>query len=231
MDAQLSSRLFALPPEIRTRILSYVASFPSSAFADSLRPSHDFLESLHATPLPPLILTCKLAYDELSHCLTTAALRVCMYQLGRRVSLACWGRFEPSKLTTLYLVIAMNHANWNAWLKFLRELLSQATQLRELTIDWEPRCRPAAVPQRGWMAGHEGRMEEQFFSLIGGLKELAALRVHGEVGAHWEERLKSVTAARVVMRSVRWWREDMGELPEALPLRSRPDGEEGMSHF
>jgi hypothetical protein len=85
-----------VPQEIRQRIYDYYLAFTYADFADTLHPTHIYLDAVvpHATPLPSLMLACKRIYAELGpHTHTTATL--CVHRGGdrgdRRVGFAVYG--------------------------------------------------------------------------------------------------------------------------------------------
>lgn len=216
MELQLQSPLFArFPYEVRERVFAHLLAFRHGDFEYTLQPGDVFLYKTHVKPLPPAMLACKRLYRELAPAVHHgAALRTCMFASGSRVGFAVHGTLRVERLHTLHLLVAMEHSNWNAWLRFLREVLARAGALRELLVDWEPRrvLTTSGRGKKGWMAGHEGRMEEQFFGVIAGLEELELVRLYGErVPDHWKGRLEELTNARIIHSRVSWWREDAGD--------------------
>ena len=204
---QSQSPLFSLPQEVRDNIWSYLIAFRYEDFELTTRPDYVFLEHVHTKPLPPAMLACKRAYHELNPTVQhTAALRACMFEFGKRVGFAVHGTLKVERLRKLYLVVAMEHANWNSWLRFLQEVLVRADSLRELVIDWEPRL--AVGTGRGFLAAHERRMEESFLQVVAGLKQLDVIRIHGSVANAWKLKLKGLADVRVIANPIRWWREE-----------------------
>ncbi len=208
IDPQSQSLLLSLPQEVRDNIYAHILSFRDDDFEYSLQPGYTFLENAHARPLPSAMLTCKRLYGELAPAVHgVAVMRATMSEFVRRIGLAVHGNVRLERLCSLVVVIAMEHGNWNSWLSFLEDLLERTGGLRELRVDWGPR--PVVARGKGYLAGQEERLEERFFKLIGGLKELDRVTIHGDVAESWRERLQAHTSARVVSCKARWWREDI----------------------
>lgn len=143
-----------------------------------------------------------------------AVLRACMFEHGKRIGLAAHGTLNIPRLRRLVFHVAMEHANWNTWVKFFAHVLECAEGLRELVIDWEPRRHygTGAASRRvvGFMALQEDRMERRLFGAVAGARRLERLVVHGDnVPAHWAGELGRVLGGdvRVVFVRERWWRE------------------------
>lgn len=206
-DDQLQSGLFILPREVRDHIWSYLLAFRYDDFELTTRPDHVYLNNVHTKPLPPAMLTCKRAYQELYPTVHhTAALKACMFEFGKRVGFAVHGTLKIGHLRKLYLVVAMEHANWNSWLRFFQEVLAHADALKELIIDWEPRL--SVGTGRGFLAAHERRMEESFLQVVAGLKHLDLVRIHGAVASSWKLKLEDMTKVKVTVNNARWWRDE-----------------------
>ncbi|KAH9894656.1 hypothetical protein F4778DRAFT_794673 [Xylariomycetidae sp. FL2044] len=216
MNQQTNCPLFLVPSEVRSRIYEYYLAFTHADFADTLRPTHLYLEAAapHATPLPALMLTCRRAYADLGpddvH--ATAALRV--RRLGssdRRIGFAVRGVLRLERLRRLVLVVDMDYANWNAWLDFWGAVLGRTPELRHLVLDWGPRpdvvVVAAAAPAREWQRRQTEKKEGVFFRLLNGIDQLQTLRVYGQVPAHWERMIEQNTKATVVRFPYRWWKE------------------------
>jgi len=222
MNPQEASPYFALPQEVRDNIAAHLLAFHYSDFELTTRPGHVFLEggddgaTPHAKPLPAAMLACRRLYRELApHVHGTAVLRACMAEFGRRVGFAVHGTLRIERLRTLVLSVAMEHANWNTWLHFLRAVLERARGLRELIVDWEPRPVPtpeeAGAPEgkrTNFSVRQHAKMEEQFFGLLAGLEALELVRIHGNVPERWRTRLSELSKARIIMIKARWWRDD-----------------------
>lgn len=211
-DNQADSSLFNIPGEIREIIYSLVLAFRYSDFEFSSRPFYNFGgEPAASRPLPALMLTCRRAHAELqARVQEEAVLRACMFEHGRRIGLAVHGTLRIPRLRRLVFHVAMEHANWNTWVKFFGHVLESAEGLRELVIDWEPRRSPLPATRVGFMAQHETRMEKRLFKAVSGARHLESLRIHGDIPAHWAEELGHMLGEKVRMVCVRerWWLED-----------------------
>ncbi|KAH8747199.1 hypothetical protein F5883DRAFT_251619 [Diaporthe sp. PMI_573] len=210
-DNQAGSPLFELPGEIREVIYSFALTFGYNDFEFSSRPFYVFvLEQPFTRPLPALMLTCKRAYTELrSRVQEEAILRACMFEHGKRIGLAVHGTLNIPRLRRLVFHVAMEHANWNTWVKFFAHVLESAEGLKELVIDWEPRRSPSAATRVGFLAQHEDRMEKRLFRAVAGAPHLESLRIHGDIPAHWAGELGQMLGGGVRMVCVKekWWRE------------------------
>ncbi|KUI60973.1 hypothetical protein VP1G_08148 [Cytospora mali] len=215
IDAQSSSSFFALPGEIRENIYAYYLTFHYSDFDLSSRPFYTFWgEQAFSKRLPALMLSCKRAYDEMRPRVhEEAVMRACMFEHGRRIGFAVHGNLRVPRLRRLVFLVAMEHPNWNTWMKFFGDIVRSAEGLKELVVDWEPR-RAASSGGIGYLAQQESRMEKRFFEVIAGAPSLEAVRLHGDVPPHWAEKLKGMIANRqdkvvkVICLKERWWRED-----------------------
>lgn len=210
-DNQAGSSLFNLPGEVREIFYAFTLSFRYSDFEFSSRPFYNFGgEPAFSRPLPALMLTCKRAYTELqARVQEEAVLRACMFEHGRRIGLAVHGTLRIPRLRRLVFHVAMEHANWNTWVKFFGHVLESAEGLKELVIDWDPRRSPSAT-RVGFMAQHEDRMEKRLFKAVAGARHLESLRIHGDIPAHWADELGRMLDGNVRMVCVkeRWWLED-----------------------
>lgn len=210
-DNQSGSSLFSIPGEVREIIYTFALSFRYSDFEFSSRPFYVFGgDPAFSRPLPALMLTCKRAHAELrARVQEEAVMRACMFEHGRRIGLAVHGTLRIPRLRRLVFHVAMEHANWNTWVKFFGYVLESAGGLRELVIDWEPRRSPSAR-RIGFMAQHEDRMERRLFKAVAGARHLESLRIHGDIPAHWAVELRHMLGERVRMVCVRerWWLED-----------------------
>lgn len=210
-DEQANSPLFAILGEVREIIYSFALTLRYGDFEFSSRPFYTFVgEPAFARPLPALMLSCKRAYSELrARVQEEAILRACMFEHGRRIGLAVHGLLNMYRLRSLVLHVAMEHANWNTWVKFFAHVLESAEGLKEQVIDWELRRYPSAT-RVGFMAQHEDRMERRLFKAVAGARHLESLRIHGDtVPAHWAEELGKMLGGNVRMVFVKkqWWRE------------------------
>lgn len=208
---QADSVLFETPGEIREVIYSFVLTFRYGDFEFSSRPFFVFWgERKFSRPLPALMLACKRAYAELqARVHGEAILRACMFEHGKRIGLAVRGSLRIPRLRRLVFHVAMEHANWNTWIKFFGHVLESAEGLRELVIDWEPRRSPSTT-RVGFMAQHEDRMEKRLFEAVAGARHLESLRIHGDVPAHWAKELEQMLdgSVKMVCSKERWWLED-----------------------
>lgn len=211
-DNQADSALFNIPGEIRQIIYSFALAFRYSDFEFSSRPFYNFGgDPASCRPLPALMLTCRQAYAELQAKVDEeAVLRACMFEHGRRIGLAVHGTLRIPRLRRLVFHVAMEHANWNTWVKFFGHVLESAEGLKELVIDWEPRRSPSAATRVGFMAQHETRMEKRLFKAVAGARNLESLRIHGDIPAHWADELGNMLGdkVRLVWVRERWWLED-----------------------
>ncbi|KAI0394186.1 hypothetical protein F5Y17DRAFT_273072 [Xylariaceae sp. FL0594] len=202
-----SSRLFALPYEIRDQIYEVYLSHEHGDFTDTIRPQALFLDrgAPHSRPLPSLMLTCKRAYREMRAAVHhRAVMRVEMHgRFERRIGFAVHGTLRLSRLRNLWLVIPLERPNWNRWLYFFAEVLRCAPGLEALVIDWSPR---PVLPADGWAGRLNRKKEDELFRMIGGLQRLHTVRIHGNVSPRWIDKLREV-ATRVVHDPSRWWRE------------------------
>ncbi|KAL1853606.1 hypothetical protein Daus18300_011729 [Diaporthe australafricana] len=208
---QNHSIFFDIPGEVREIIYSFALTIRYSDFEFSSRPFFVFWgERNFSTPLPALMLTCKRAYVEMrARVHEEAVLRACMFEHGRRIGVAVRGTFRIPRLRRLVFHVAMEHANWNTWVKFFGHVLESAEGLKELVIDWEPRRSPMAT-RVGFMAQHEDRMEKRLFRAVAEAPHLESLRIHGHIPAHWVEELDQMLdgKVKVVCMRERWWLED-----------------------
>jgi len=208
---QSQSLLFNLPLELRHRIYEYYLSFTRDDFADSLRPTHVFLDAdvPHTTPLPSLMMTCKCAYTELAPVVhTTAAVRV--HRPGarneRRIGFAAHGVLQFHRLRRLVLIVDLDYAYWNAWLDFFATITTRVHNLEHLTIDWAPRT--LAHVTKGWEARRDEKKEDTFFDLLYGVSGLQTLSFYGQIPERWAKRLQQwKTDVTVKQFRDRWWME------------------------
>ncbi|KAI0399518.1 hypothetical protein F4802DRAFT_589104 [Xylaria palmicola] len=199
------SPLFALPREVRDRIYEVYLAFDHGDFVDTLRPHKLFLQDVpFSRPLPALMLTCKRAYREMRLMVHGhATMRVEMHgRVERRIGFAVHGILRLDRLRRLWLLIPLEHPNWNRWLYFFGDVLRCALHLQVLVIDWSPR----PVAEAGWDGQVSLKKEDEFFRMIGTLENLHTVRLHGDVPVRWVETLRRVVA-RVVHDRCRWWRE------------------------
>ncbi|KAK9425931.1 hypothetical protein SUNI508_12732 [Seiridium unicorne] len=210
MDDQTNSLLFAVPSEIRNRIFQYYLTFNNDDFADSLRPTHTYLDAVkpHSTTLPALVLACKRACSELlPKVQSTAALRVRRPGLRkeRRVGFAVHGMLRLERLQRLFLIIDMDYPYWNAWLDFLQAVLDRARPtLEHCTIDWAPRPVTTAV---GWQAKQAEKKDRAFIQLLNSMERLQTVWIYGQAPGHWKQMIKQGTMAIVKTFPYRWWKE------------------------
>ncbi|TGJ84809.1 hypothetical protein E0Z10_g3969 [Xylaria hypoxylon] len=203
---QADSRLFSLPSEVRDRIYDFYLAYDHSDFGDTLRPSKMYLDNgvVYSRPLPALMRSCKRAYREM--CPTVhgqAIMRVEMRgHVERRIGFAVHGTLRFDRLHKLWLLVPLEHPNWNRWLYFFGDVVRRTPNLKVLIIDWAPR--PA--PENGWDERVNVKKEDEFCSMIEGLKELHTLQVYGNISTRWIDRLGG-SVPRVIQYRSRWWQE------------------------
>ena len=210
-NPQLASRLLCLPFEVLARIYDAYLAFGLSDFDDTLRPFHVYLDSgEYSRPLPSFMLTCKRVYNDLREQVhTEAALKVYMMEFGSRIGFAVHGNMRYARLRKLYFIVNMEHAYWNRWLPMLAEVALRSTGLTEIRVDWQPRM---AVESRvPWQQKLNQKKEDRFLEILANMKELRMIRLHGDVPSRWVQLLEETTAARVVVRREKWWK-DPGRL-------------------
>ncbi|KAJ2990817.1 hypothetical protein NUW58_g2768 [Xylaria curta] len=203
---QANSPLFSLPSEVRDRIYDFYLTYSHGDFGDTLRPHKLYLDdAVYSRPIPPLMLTCKRAYGEMSSAVHgEAILRVEMRGRleERRIGFAVHGTLRFDRLHKLWLLIPLAHPNWNRWLPFFSDVVRHAKSLKVLVIDWTPR----PMQEIGWAGRVNAKKEDEFFQVIKSLKELHTLVVYGDTSAMWIDKLKE-SEVRVVHHRFRWWRE------------------------
>lgn len=209
MDEQNNSPLFLAPSEVRSRIYEYYLAFTYQDFADTIRPTHTYLEATtpHSTALPSLMLTCRRAYADLREDVhSSAALRVYLPGLRRerRVGFAVHGTLRLERLRRLFLVIDMDHPYWNSWLEFLGALAARTPGLEHLTIDWGP-C--LVVPISGWDRRLAEKKDDEFLQVLCSMATLQTVWMYGQVPRHWKQRIEQDTKATVRSFPYRWWKE------------------------
>lgn len=191
--------------------LAYPLTKNSGGKVRNLEADSEKLYSEWIYPITSSIADMRQAYAELQAKVDEeAVLRACMFEHGRRIGLAVHGTLRIPRLRRLVFHVAMEHANWNTWVKFFGHVLESAEGLKELVIDWEPRRSPSAATRVGFMAQHETRMEKRLFKAVAGARNLESLRIHGDIPAHWAEELGNMLGDQVRMVWVRerWWLED-----------------------
>ncbi|KAI0098147.1 hypothetical protein GGR51DRAFT_538875 [Nemania sp. FL0031] len=203
---QAESPFFSLPSEVRDRIYDFCLTYDHSDFGDTLRPREVYLDDdAYSRPLPGLMRSCKRAYQEMWPAVhDQAIMRVEMRGriAERRIGFAVHGTLRFARLRKLWLLVPLEHPNWNRWLYFFGDVVQRAPDLKVLVIDWAPR----QVREKGWYGRVNGRKEKEFLQMIEDLKELHTVVVHGDIPDRWIERLKKAVA-RVVHYRSRWWRE------------------------
>lgn len=213
VDQQLGSFLFSAPAEVRDCIYDHYLAFGHDDFADTPRPGYVFLEEAtaaapHTTPLPALMRACKRAYGDLAPRVhTTAALRVRLHGFGnaRRVGVAVHGPLHWERLRRLALVVAMEHANWNAWLGFLDRLAPRLAALEHFLIDWAPR--PVVAHATVWAAAQHQKKEDEFLDMLARLPTLRTVHLYGQAPSHWVARLSRDNTVTIKQSPHRWWKE------------------------
>ncbi|KAI1204688.1 uncharacterized protein F4807DRAFT_465462 [Annulohypoxylon truncatum] len=204
---QSQSSLFHLPREVRDKIWEFYLSFDHADFGDTLRPQIVYFGDVpYSRQLPPLMLTCKSLYRELSPAVhREAIMRVEIPGWNdRRIGFAVRGNLKFDRLLKLYLLITIEHPNWNSWLSFFEEVIKRAENIETLVIDWGPR----PVESVGWAGRANLKKEDEFFDAIRSLKKLQIIRVYGCISPRWASRFDEIaTHAHVVCHRFRWWRE------------------------
>ncbi|KAI1370174.1 hypothetical protein F4677DRAFT_439086 [Hypoxylon crocopeplum] len=200
---QAESQLFYLPREVRDRIYEFYLAFENTDFEDVLRPRLVYLDVTYSRPLPPLMLTCKSLYQELSRPVHGHALmRVENHGWNdRRIGFAVRGVLRFDRLEKLWLLVATEHPNWNSWLSFFGEVIERARNLEVLVIDWAPRPENAV----GWTKRVMEKKESEFHDTIATLQGLRLIQVYGNIPLSWKDRLEKT--AHVTHYVFRWWRE------------------------
>lgn len=228
MHQQLTCPLFQLPAEVRQAIYAYYLAFTSVDLeaSETMRPTHKFLDAttMTSTPLPELMQTCRRAYTEmapLAH--GTVVVRVRIGGSGgsgrrgttgdaRRIGIACHGVLRPERLSKLVLVVAMEHANWNAWIGFFTELAGRiGRSLDCLVVDWAPRDggQKAVMASRvTWQQRQYEHKEDEFLRAVAALSGLKKVHLYGRTPVGWKERIEKDTQARVRLFRERWWADE-----------------------
>ncbi|KAI0904065.1 hypothetical protein F4823DRAFT_628925 [Ustulina deusta] len=203
---QANSPLFSLPSEVRDRIYDFYLTYDHSDFEDTLRPHKRFLDNdvVYSRALPALMRSCKRAYQEMCPAVHgRAVMRVEMRgRVERRIGFAVHGTLRFGRLRKLWLLVPLEHPNWNRWLYFFSDVISRTPNLEVLVIDWAPR----PTREYDWEGRANAKKEDEFCEIIKGLKELHTLKVHGNVSARWIDRLGD-SVQRVILDRSRWWRE------------------------
>ncbi|KAI0853038.1 hypothetical protein F5Y00DRAFT_225200 [Daldinia vernicosa] len=205
---QAYSPLLSLPREVLDRIIDFYLTFNHEDFEDTLRPHLVYMgDTAYSRPLPSLMLASKDLYRELSPIVhRQAILRVQVSGLNdRRISFAVHGKLRFDRLEKLWLLMAKEHANWNSWLSFFGEVTDRTKNLKALVIDWAPRP-VGSVGSVGWTGRVNAKKEDEFFKMIGTLKELRLIQIYGDISPEWISRLEGL-APHVVYYRNRWWRE------------------------
>ncbi|KAI0487024.1 hypothetical protein F4859DRAFT_467955 [Xylaria cf. heliscus] len=202
---QADSPLFSLPCEVRDRIYDFYLTYDHNDFKDTLRPHLVYLDGdVYSRPLPALMRTCKRAYKEMSPTVHgQAVMRIEMRgRVDRRIGFAVHGTLRFDRLRKLWLLVPLEHPNWNGWLYFFGDVVGRTPNLKVLIIDWTPR----PVQENGWSGRVNEKKEDEFFQMIEGLKELHTIIIYGDISARWIDKLKGSELRMVHYRS-RWWRE------------------------
>ncbi|KAI1487809.1 hypothetical protein F5X96DRAFT_124505 [Biscogniauxia mediterranea] len=209
--------LFNLPFEVRERIYDFYLSVGYFDFHDTLRPGHTYLESgeaeaatttAPAATLPPLMLACKALYREL-HGRVRGVAYMRVHKLGqysdRRIGFAVPGGapLRLASLHTLYLLVAMEHPNWNGWLGFFGEVLRRhARGLTTLVVDWKPRVVGGGA---SWSAKMHRKKEDELLRTVAEAPSLQLLKLYGDVPKRWTDYLEENSGLRIVSYPFSWW--------------------------
>ncbi|KAI0965410.1 hypothetical protein F4678DRAFT_476669 [Xylaria arbuscula] len=203
---QANSPLFSLPSEVRDRIYDFYLTYDHNDFEDTLRPHKHFLDNsvVYSRSLPDLMCSCKRVYQEMSPTVhSQAVMRVEMRGLIEwRIGFAVHGTLRFDRLRKLWLLVPLEHPNWNRWLYFFGDVVHRAPHLKVLVIDWAPR----STPEKTWERRAIAKKEDDFCEIIKSLKELHMLKIHGNISARWIDRLGD-SVDRVILDRSRWWRE------------------------
>ncbi|KAI0426098.1 hypothetical protein F5Y09DRAFT_319969 [Xylaria sp. FL1042] len=203
---QANSPFFSLPSEVRERIYDFCLTYDHSDFEDTLRPRQLFLENdaVYSRPLPAMMRSCKRVYQEMSPTVHgQAVMRVEMRgRIERRIGFAVHGTLRFDCLRKLWLLVPLEHPNWNQWLHFFGDVVGHTLNLEVLVVDWAPR----STHEHIWEGRANAKKEDEFCRIIQGLKKLRILKVHGNISARWIDRLGD-SVDRVILDRSRWWRE------------------------
>ncbi|KAI0202837.1 hypothetical protein F4808DRAFT_60343 [Astrocystis sublimbata] len=202
---QADSSLFSLPGEVRDRIYDFYLTFDHGDFGDTLRPHQVYLDdATYSRPLPALMCTCKRIYQDMAPIVhAQAAMRIEIRgRVDRRIGFAVRGKLRFERLRKLWLLVHLEHPNWNSWLYFFGDVVRRSPNLEVLIMDWVPR----PVAQNGWSGRVDAKKEDEFFQTIRELKALHTLIVYGDISARWTEVLQTANL-RIIHRRYRWWRE------------------------
>ncbi|KAI0802202.1 hypothetical protein GGR55DRAFT_456533 [Xylaria sp. FL0064] len=202
---QFNSPLFSLPHEIRDRIYGFYLTPNNGDFENALRPHNMFLGgAVYSRTIPVLMRTCKRAHREMYAAVHQQALmRVEMPDHAeRRIGFAVHGTLRFGRLRKLWLLIPMEHPNWNCWLHFFGDVVHHTPGLEVLVVDWSPR----PITAGGWTGRINLKKEDEFLQMIKGLKQLHTVWLHGNIPPRWGEQLRRANL-RVNHSPTRWWRE------------------------
>ncbi|KAI1346371.1 hypothetical protein F5Y01DRAFT_22142 [Xylaria sp. FL0043] len=206
VQMQADSPLFSLPSEVREHIYDYYLTYDHSDFKDTLRPHKLFLDNdaVYSRPLPALMRSCKRVYQEMRPIVHgQAVMRVEMRgRIERRIGFAVHGTLRFDRLRKLWLLVPLEHPNWNQWLPFFGDAVRLAPNLEVLVVDWAPR----STHEHIWEGRANAKKEDEFCSIIQSIKKLRTLKVHGNISARWIDRLGDSVESVILDRS-RWWRE------------------------
>ncbi|KAI0431921.1 hypothetical protein F5Y09DRAFT_354436 [Xylaria sp. FL1042] len=199
------SPLLMLPNEVRDRIYDFYLAHEHSDFTDTLRPHNMFFDGVpYSRPLPALMLTCKRVYREMCPAVHgQVTMRVEMRgRVERRIGFAVHGTLRFDRLRRFWLMIPLEHPNWNRWLYFFEKVLYFAPDLEVLVIDWSPR----PVLENGWAGRVNLKKEDELFQMIGCLKRLHTIRIHGNISSRWIDKLREAIP-RVLHDPSPWWQQ------------------------
>ncbi|KAI0147349.1 hypothetical protein GGR57DRAFT_260174 [Xylariaceae sp. FL1272] len=203
-NMQPSSRLFALPEEIRDHIYGFYLSPTYDDFVDTQRPQL-FLDGVaFSQPLPALMCTCKQTYQHmLPHVHGQATMRIEITgRVDRRIGFAVYGKLRFERLRKLWLLVPLERPMWNSWLYFFAEVVRRCRNLETLVVDWSPR----PVQGHNWEGRVNRKKEDEFLKTIESLERLHTVKFHGTVPDRWVDQLRD-SRIRILRDSCRWWRE------------------------
>ncbi|KAI1198263.1 hypothetical protein F5X97DRAFT_323635 [Nemania serpens] len=215
INQQENSPLFRLEDAIRFRIFECYLTFTEDDFSASPHPIDRYIDPAkpYSTTLPPLMRTCKRAYQEISPATNvTAALHALERDLygDRCYGFAVHGVLRLERLTYLSVIVDMPYSSCPMWLYNMQTLLPRMTSLVHVTLDWAPyshvhgydtvqaKLEPLVVP---------------LFRIFAGLSNLRTIYLFGQVPFHWNQLIADETRATVRTFPFGWWKRHKWEDP------------------
>ncbi|KAI0599199.1 hypothetical protein F4775DRAFT_551865 [Biscogniauxia sp. FL1348] len=126
----------------------------------------------------------------------------------RRIGFAVPGGapLRLASLHTLYLLVAMEYANWNGWLGFFGEVLLQhARGLTTLVVDWKPRSVGGGDNSSSWSGKMHRKKEDELLRVVAAAPSLQLLKLYGDVPKRWTDYLEENSEIRIVRYPFPWW--------------------------